>query len=316
MNHEESFQLSKQKITEAPVLALPNLQKAFEVEADASNYAMGAVLLQDRKPIAYHSEMFSGPILNYPTYDKELYALHQAVKHPLSLSSLILDADNDSWTPTRRIGQRRWEVLVDYDAWTPTRRQSLDNDGEESSASPTTAITCSSPLGIRYTLTFSSSPSTSHLSSSLSLCLRPFDCTTPPPICSAASSVRAVPSLIAASTAAPPTLVLAPTTPFVFNSNKEDIIRKHDTSVPCVEYSYAAGQLITGSWDKTLKCCDPRCSNGQERTPFGIYAKPERVSLVENLLVVATARRHVNVYDLRNMSQPEQGRESSLKYQT
>ncbi|CAL8998775.1 unnamed protein product [Prunus brigantina] len=71
-NHEESFQLLKRKITEAPVLALPNLQKPFEVEADASNYAMGAVLFQDGKPVAYHSEMFSGPVLNYPTYDKEL----------------------------------------------------------------------------------------------------------------------------------------------------------------------------------------------------------------------------------------------------
>ncbi|KAI5317624.1 hypothetical protein L3X38_037331 [Prunus dulcis] len=80
-NHEESFQLLKQKIIEATILALPNLQRPFEVEADASNYAMGAVLFQDGKTVAYHSEMFSGPILNYPTYDKELYAMHQAVKH-------------------------------------------------------------------------------------------------------------------------------------------------------------------------------------------------------------------------------------------
>ncbi|CAL2266313.1 unnamed protein product [Prunus armeniaca] len=80
-NHEESFRLLKLKITEASILALSNLQRPFEVEADASNYAMGAVLFQDGKPVAYHSEMFSGPILNYPTYDKELYAMHQAVKH-------------------------------------------------------------------------------------------------------------------------------------------------------------------------------------------------------------------------------------------
>ena len=40
------------------------------------------------------------------------------------------------------------------------------------------------------------------------------------------------------------------------------------------------------------------------------------MSLVGHRLVVATAGRHVNVYDLRNMSQPEQRRESSLKYQT
>lgn len=79
------------------------------------------------------------------------------------------------------------------------------------------------------------------------------------------------------------------------------------------------GQLITGSWDKTLKCWDPRGASGQERTLVGTYPQPERVyslSLVGHRLVVATAGRHVNVYDLRNMSQPEQRRESSLKYQT
>lgn len=79
------------------------------------------------------------------------------------------------------------------------------------------------------------------------------------------------------------------------------------------------GQVITGSWDKSLKCWDPRGASGQERTLVGTYPQPERVyslSLVGNRLVVATAGRHVNVYDLRNMSQPEQRRESSLKYQT
>ncbi|XP_052110362.1 mitotic checkpoint protein BUB3.1 [Arachis duranensis] len=82
---------------------------------------------------------------------------------------------------------------------------------------------------------------------------------------------------------------------------------------------FTIGQLITGSWDKTLKCWDPRGASGQERTLVGTYPQPERVyslSLVGHRLVVATAGRHVNIYDLRNMSQPEQRRESSLKYQT
>jgi cell cycle arrest protein BUB3 len=79
------------------------------------------------------------------------------------------------------------------------------------------------------------------------------------------------------------------------------------------------GQVITGSWDKTVKCWDPRGVSGPEHTLVGTYAQPERVyslSLVGNRLVVATAGRHVNIYDLRNMSQPEQKRDSSLKYQT
>ncbi|XP_066376164.1 mitotic checkpoint protein BUB3.1-like isoform X3 [Miscanthus floridulus] len=105
----------------------------------------------------------------------------------------------------------------------------------------------------------------------------------------------------------------------VFSSSKEDVLGRHDGPVRCVEYSYAAGQVITGSWDKTVKCWDPRGVSGPEHTLVGTYAQPERVyslSLVGNRLVVATAGRHVNIYDLRNMSQPEQKRDSSLKYQT
>lgn len=93
---------------------------------------------------------------------------------------------------------------------------------------------------------------------------------------------------------------------------------KFDNKLPLI-LSIIIGQLITGSWDKTLKCWDPRGASGQERTLVGTYPQPERVyslSLVGHRLVVATAGRHVNVYDLRNMSLPEQRRESSLKYQT
>lgn len=71
----------KRKISEAQILALPNLQKHFEIEADASGYAVGAVLMQEGRPVAYHSELFQGAQKNYPTYDKELLALYKAVKH-------------------------------------------------------------------------------------------------------------------------------------------------------------------------------------------------------------------------------------------
>jgi hypothetical protein len=70
----------KEKISTAPVLTLLNLQWPFEIETDASGYAMGAVLMEYRKPICYHSETFNQVVVNYPTYDKELYALVQSVK--------------------------------------------------------------------------------------------------------------------------------------------------------------------------------------------------------------------------------------------
>ena len=59
---------------------LPDLQQPFEIETNASGYAMGAFLMQYMKPICYHSETLSKTIINYPTYDKELYALVQSVK--------------------------------------------------------------------------------------------------------------------------------------------------------------------------------------------------------------------------------------------
>jgi hypothetical protein len=70
----------KEKISSALVLALPNLRQPFEIQTNASNYAMGVVLLQHGKPICFHSETFNVVVINNPTYDKELYALVQSVK--------------------------------------------------------------------------------------------------------------------------------------------------------------------------------------------------------------------------------------------
>jgi hypothetical protein len=72
---QNAFDMLKDKLTHAPLLQILDFNKTFELECDASGIGLGGVLLQERKPIAYFSEKLSGPILNYSTYDKELYAL-------------------------------------------------------------------------------------------------------------------------------------------------------------------------------------------------------------------------------------------------
>ena len=52
---QEYFEALKYKISSAPVLSLPNLRQPFEIQTDASDYAMGTALLQHGKPIAFHS---------------------------------------------------------------------------------------------------------------------------------------------------------------------------------------------------------------------------------------------------------------------
>jgi hypothetical protein len=74
-SQQKAFNNLKVNISTDPILAFPDLQQYFEIETDASDYAMGAVLMQHKNPICYHSETFNTTIINYPTYDKELYAL-------------------------------------------------------------------------------------------------------------------------------------------------------------------------------------------------------------------------------------------------
>jgi len=63
-----------------PVLAAPDLDKEFRVEADASNYATGGVLsikYSDEKwrPVAFISKSLSDMERNYEIYNKEMLAI-------------------------------------------------------------------------------------------------------------------------------------------------------------------------------------------------------------------------------------------------
>ncbi|XP_044477533.1 uncharacterized mitochondrial protein AtMg00860-like [Mangifera indica] len=57
---ERAFNMLKDKLISAPLLVLPNFSKTFEIECDASSLEIGAVLMQDGRPIAYFSEKLNG----------------------------------------------------------------------------------------------------------------------------------------------------------------------------------------------------------------------------------------------------------------
>ncbi|KAK1681376.1 hypothetical protein QYE76_042224 [Lolium multiflorum] len=96
---QKAFDELKKRLTEAPLLALPDFAKTFEIECDASGLGIGGVLMQNGKPVAYYSEKLDGARLNYPIYDKELYALVRVLEvwqHYLWPKEFVIHSDHES----------------------------------------------------------------------------------------------------------------------------------------------------------------------------------------------------------------------------
>ncbi|GJV57485.1 putative reverse transcriptase domain-containing protein [Tanacetum coccineum] len=86
---EATFQLVKQKLYSAPILALPKGSEDFIVYCDASIKGLGAVLMQKEKVIVYASRQLKIHKKNYTTHDLELGAveLNMRQRHWLELLS-------------------------------------------------------------------------------------------------------------------------------------------------------------------------------------------------------------------------------------
>jgi hypothetical protein len=96
---ERSFNILKENITERPILILSNFEKTFQVRCDASGFAVGAILSHDNRPVAYFSEKMNDNKKKYSTYDKEFYAIIQALKkwrHYLVPQEFVLYSDNQA----------------------------------------------------------------------------------------------------------------------------------------------------------------------------------------------------------------------------
>ncbi|GJW36738.1 putative reverse transcriptase domain-containing protein [Tanacetum coccineum] len=123
-DQESVFQLLKQKLCEAPILALPEGNDDFVVYCDASHQGLGVVLMQREKVIAYASRQLKPNEENYTTHDLELGAVVFALKiwrHYLYSTKCTVFTDHKILQhilhqKELNMRQRRWlELLADYD---------------------------------------------------------------------------------------------------------------------------------------------------------------------------------------------------------
>ncbi|GJV52978.1 putative nucleotidyltransferase, ribonuclease H [Tanacetum coccineum] len=121
---EGAFQTLKDKLCNAPVLALPDGLKDFMVYCDASGLGLGCVLMQRGKVIAYASRQLKIHEKNYTTHDLELGAVVFAIKtwrHYLYGTKSVIYTDHMSLQhifsqkELNMRQRRRTELFSDYD---------------------------------------------------------------------------------------------------------------------------------------------------------------------------------------------------------
>jgi hypothetical protein len=96
---QNAFDELKHRLIATPLLTLPDFSKPFEIACDASGLGIGGVLMQQGRPIAYFSEKLNGAQLNYPVYDKELFALVRVLEvwqHYLWPKEFIIHFDHEA----------------------------------------------------------------------------------------------------------------------------------------------------------------------------------------------------------------------------
>lgn len=124
---QRAFEFLKRALSTAPILRLADPQRPFRVRTDCSDFAIGAVLLQQYgkhwHPVSYESRQLHSGEPNYPIHEKELLALKHALhiwRHFLEGQEFVAYTDHQSIThllkqPQLSQRQARWvEFFANY----------------------------------------------------------------------------------------------------------------------------------------------------------------------------------------------------------
>ncbi|KAI3453949.1 hypothetical protein Pfo_010612 [Paulownia fortunei] len=121
---QHAFDDLKAAVSSEPVLALPDFDKPFELHTDASDFAIGGVLMQEGHPIAFESRKLNDTERRYTVQEKEMTAIIHCLwvwRHYLLGSHFIIKTDNvaTSYFQTQKKlspKQARWQdFLAEFD---------------------------------------------------------------------------------------------------------------------------------------------------------------------------------------------------------
>ncbi len=94
---DKAFETLKGILVKVLVLKLPDFDKDFEIHSDASNFAIGGVLVQEGKPVAFESKKLSEIERRWPTHEKEMWVVIHCFKtwgHYIGSKDVVVWTDN------------------------------------------------------------------------------------------------------------------------------------------------------------------------------------------------------------------------------
>ena len=116
--HQKAFDEVKRVISRETLLSFPDYDRPFHIFADASDTQLGAVIMQDDKPLAFYSRKLNSAQKSYTTGEQELLSIVEVLKEFRTLlygQEVIIHTDHKNILYGNLANDRiiRWRLLIE-----------------------------------------------------------------------------------------------------------------------------------------------------------------------------------------------------------